>query len=57
MDDLLQEVAVEKERIEDTLAAMAKTLRRKRRGLWNWPRWQPVSTIVTAAWKICLSAS
>jgi hypothetical protein len=32
MDELRQEIAAEKERIEDTLAALAKTLRRKRRG-------------------------
>lgn len=32
MGELLQDFAVEKERIEETLAAMAKTLRRKRRG-------------------------
>jgi uncharacterized protein YutE (UPF0331/DUF86 family) len=32
MGELLQDFAAEKERIEDTLAALAKTLRRKRRG-------------------------
>lgn len=32
MDELLQDLAADKERIEDTLAALAKTLRRKRRG-------------------------
>jgi uncharacterized protein YutE (UPF0331/DUF86 family) len=31
MDELLQDIAVEKERIEDTLNALRKTLRRKRR--------------------------
>jgi uncharacterized protein YutE (UPF0331/DUF86 family) len=32
MDELLQDIAAEKERIDDTLAALTKTLRRKRRG-------------------------
>jgi len=32
MDELLQDLAADKERIEATLAALAKTLRRKRRG-------------------------
>ncbi|MCI0693718.1 hypothetical protein L0337_17135 [candidate division KSB1 bacterium] len=31
MDDLLQDIAAEKERIEDTLSALDKVLRRKRR--------------------------
>jgi uncharacterized protein YutE (UPF0331/DUF86 family) len=32
MDELLQDIAADKERIEDTLEALVKTLRRKRRG-------------------------